>query len=176
MCKIIQFPVKSAVSVTKAESNGYKNLKTLFEICDNIESCNFFLESAEQLRASGNITEGELYALRRIGRTKRLELANPPADPQPVTTPGTYAYTPEMGQQKPECQIEAQRSYYGKHFYLDTPLELKGRGITFIKKYSEKDFVVPNNYRIGWNEYQVTELAFEKIKKSYTVSMECFLD
>lgn len=172
MCKIIQFPLKSTA---KVENNGYKNLKALFKICDNVESCNFFLESAEQLRASGSITEGELYALRRIGRTKRLELANPPADPQPATTPGTYIYTPEMGHQKPECQIEAQRSYYGKHFYLDTPLQLKGRGITFIKKYSEKDFI-KSDHRIGWNEYKVTELAFEKIKKSYSVSMKSFLD
>lgn len=169
MCKIIQFPSKS-------ESNGYKNLKALFEICDNIESCNFYLESVEQLRASGHITENELYTLRRIGRTKRLELANPPADPQPVTTPGTYTYTPEMGQQKPECQIEAQRSYYGKHFFLDTPLELKGRGVTFIKKYSENDFTNTSDHRIGWNEYKVTELAFEKIKAAYTVSIECYLD
>lgn len=69
MCKIIQFP-------KRVESNGFKNLKALFEICDSAESCNFYLESAEQLFESGSITENELLTLRRIGRQKRLSLAN----------------------------------------------------------------------------------------------------
>lgn len=74
MCKIIQFP-------KRAESNGFKNLKALFEICNSVESCNFYLESAEQLFESGSITENELLALRRIGRQKRLSLANPVSEP-----------------------------------------------------------------------------------------------
>lgn len=51
MCKIIQFPTK------KTESNGYLNLVALFEICDDVESCNFYLESVEELYNNGNITE-----------------------------------------------------------------------------------------------------------------------
>lgn len=39
--QIIQFPVQ--------HSNGYNNLIQLFEICDSLESCNFYLESVEQL-------------------------------------------------------------------------------------------------------------------------------
>lgn len=96
MCKIIQFRVKNTV-----ESNGFRNLKALFEICESVESCNFYLESAEQLHESGRISKSELYTLRRIGRSRRLKLATPVAEPQKVTMPGVYTYTPEMGQKKP---------------------------------------------------------------------------
>lgn len=168
MSKIIQFPTQ--------ETNGYKNLVALFEICDTVESCNFYLETVENLYNNGDITERELYTLRRIGRQKRLKLATPEQEPIKAEKAGTYLYTPEMGQQKPDCQMEASRSYYGKHLFIDTPLEIKGRGITFIKKYTSKDFANPNNHKIGWNEYQVTNLAFEKLKTQYTISMECCLD
>lgn len=169
MCKIINFPTK--------ESNGYKNLVALFEMCDTLESCNFYLESVEQLASNGQITVKEMYTLRRIGRTKRLKLAEPKAQKaQKVEKPGTYVYTPEMGQKKPDCQMEASRAYYGKHFFIDTPIEIKGRGIQFIKKYSEKDFTNKTDHRIGWNEYQVTNLAFEKLKEQYTISIKSHLD
>lgn len=167
MCKIIQFPVK--------ESNGYKNLSALFNICESVESCNFYLESVEQLFEDGSITEKELHTLRRIGRQKRLELATPAQEPQKADEPGTYCYTPEMGQKKPEgCQMEASRAYYGKHMYIDTPMTLKGRGITFLKQYKPGDLCT--NRKDGWNHYQVTNLAFEKLKAQYTISMECCLD
>lgn len=45
-----------------------------------------------------------------------------------------HCYTPEMGQRKPEVRMEASLSYYGKHYFVDTPLELKGRGITEITR------------------------------------------
>ena len=83
------------------QSNGYLNLKALLEICDNIESCNFYLESVENLYNGGHITEKEMYL-----------------------------YTPEMGQEKPEeCEMVAGRCYYGNHYWIRTKLELKGRGI-----------------------------------------------
>ena len=66
MSKIIQFPVR--------ESNGFYNLKQLFEICDTVESCNFYLDLAETMYRKENITEKELYTLRRIGRSKKLNL------------------------------------------------------------------------------------------------------
>ena len=69
MCQIIQFP-------KRVESNGYKNLKALFEICASVESCSFYLKSAEQIYETGHITENELLTLRRIGRQKRLSLAD----------------------------------------------------------------------------------------------------
>ena len=58
--QIIQFPVQ--------HSNGYNNLIQLFEICNSLESCNFYLESVEQLFQKGYISEKEMYTLRRIGR------------------------------------------------------------------------------------------------------------
>lgn len=162
MCTIIQFPTK--------ESNGYKNLAALFEICETVESCNFYLESAEHLYENGNITEKELLTLRRIGRQKRTNLATPEQEPIKAEKAGTYLYTPEMGQKKPEgCHMEAHHSYYGGHYYLYTPLEIKGRGITFIEKCS-------SGSRTGWNCYRVTNKAFDKLKEQYAISMECNLD
>lgn len=169
MCKVIEFPVNRIQN-----TNGYKNLVALFEICDSVESCNFYLESIEQLYENGSITEKELYTLRRIGRQKRLELATPAQEPQKAEKPGTYCYTPEMGHSRPECQMEASRAYYGKHMYIDTPMTLKGRGITFLKQYKPGDLFT--NRKDGWNHYQVTNLAFEKLKEKYTISMECCLD
>lgn len=158
MCKIIEFKPR--------ESNGYKNLAALFEICDNVESCNFYLESVEVLYSSGHITEKEMYTLRRIGRQKRLELANPVQEPVKAESAGVYIYTSEMGQEKPEgCQIEAALCYYGKHYWIRTPLELKGRGITENEP-----------ARNGLRNYTVTIRAFEKLKSQYTISMENHLD
>lgn len=158
MCKIVNFPV--------GETNGYKNLKALFEICGSVESCNFYLESVENLAENGDITEKEMYTLRRMGRQKRIELATPKKEAQEVVTNGQYNYYPEMGDQKPECQIEAQMSYYGKHYHLKTALELKGRGIT-------KD---TGDYGDNLNRYTVTKLAYEKLEKLYTISYRCLLD
>ena len=115
-----------------------------------------------------------MYTLRRVGRTKRLELAAPAKqEPVKAEAPGTYCYTPEMGQQKPDCQMEASLSYYGKHYYINTPLNLKGRGITQIEA----------NWRKGcrkqienWKCYRVTKATYEKLKEQYTISMECCLD
>ena len=81
-----------------------------------------------------------------------------------------------MGEQKPKCQIEANRSYYGKHFHLFTPLELKGRGIT-KDGVCDPDRLTPKfQYRAGWNEYTVTERAFNTLQEKYTISQESLLD
>ena len=87
--QIIQFPVQ--------HSNGYNNLIQLFEICDSLESCNFYLESVEQLFQKGYISEKEMYTLRRIGRGKRLELTQPEKqESQEATEPGVYQYTQSL--------------------------------------------------------------------------------
>ena len=169
MCQIIQFPTNKIEN-----TNGYKNLVALFEICDTIESCNFYLETVEHLYQNESITEKEMYTLRRIGRQKRIKLATPEQEPQKAEQAGTYTYTPEMGQKKSEgCQIEAQHSYYGGHYFIDTPLELKGRGITQIDAHwvdgCEKQIKNRKCYR-------VTKKAFEKLKEQYAISMECCLD
>ena len=169
MCKVIQFPTR--------ESNGYKNLTQLIQIADNIGTLNFYIESIDQLENMGALLPGEREKLTEQGRSKRLELAKPePVEAEKPEKPGTYIYTPEMGQEKPECQMEASRSYYGNHMYVDTPLEIKGRGITFIKKYESKHLTASGQYKVGWNEYRVTNLAFKKLEEKYTISMECLLD
>lgn len=158
MGKIIEFKLK--------ESNGYKNLVALFEICDNVESCNFYLEAVEQLYSDGNITEKEMYTLRRIGRQKRLDLASPVQDTGKAENPGTYLYTPEIGQKEPDnCQMVAGLCYYGNHYWIRTPLELKGRGIT--KNEPSRD---------GLNNYTVTKLAYSKLEKQYKIAYESNLD
>ncbi len=86
---------------------------------------------------------------------------------------GLHCYTPEMGDRKPDVKMKATLCHYGKHYYVDTPIELKGRGITELdpcwhegcKKQVE-----------GWRSYRVTKRAFEKLKKQYPISMECLLD
>ncbi len=166
---IINFPTQ--------ESTGYRNLKMLFEVVGSVESCNFYLESAEQLFESGDITETELLTLRQIGRQKRLQLAAPVQKRQRAEQPGIYCYTPEMGQEKPEkCQIEASLTYYRKHYFLDTPLHLKGRGIVFIKPYTAKELTQSGKYKTGWNEYRVTMKTFEKLKEQYAISIKSCLD
>lgn len=157
MATIINFPVKN--------TKGYENLSQLFAVCGTVESCNFYLQTAEYMAEQGQIRENELLTLRKIGRMKRQKLATPTKEPEAAEKPGVYNYTPEMGEQKPEgVQIEARRAYYGKHWFLDTTLELKGRGITLEK--SEN----------GVNKYQVTNRAFELLKEKYSISQECFLN
>lgn len=89
---------------------------------------------------------------------------------------GVHCYTPEMGDRKPAVKMEASIGHYGKHYYIDTTEELKGRGIEFIKTYKDGDFIRPNYYKVGWNEYCVTTNAFEKLKTQFSISMECCLD
>ena len=70
MGTIINFP--------RQESAGYRNLTMLCEVVGSVERCNFYIEAAEELFENGDITENELLTLRRIGRQKRIRLANPP--------------------------------------------------------------------------------------------------
>ena len=84
--------------------------------------------------------------------------------------PGLYSYWPELGEQKPPAQIEAKMSYYGTHWYLDTPFELTGRGIKYFGKHPE------NSKNPGWNHYKVTNRAFEQLKQQYAISELCHLD
>lgn len=170
--KIIQFPVKQ-----QGVSNGYDNLARLIAVAATTDVLNFYMESIEELEKNGALMDGEAEKLVEQGRVKRFEIAAPePQEPERAEGAGVYSYTPEMGEQKPDCQMEAQLSYYGKHYFVDTPLELKGRGITLIKQYGENDFSHPGDYRVGWYEYQVTKLAFEKLKEKYSISMERYLD
>lgn len=172
MGKIIQFPVKK-----QAVSNGYDNLARLINATITLDVLNIYIESIQKMERKGYLLDGEAEKLIEQGRKKRLEISKPdPKEPERVEGAGVYSYTPEMGQQKPECQMEASLAYYGKHYFVDTPIELKGRGITLLRKYEEKDFCTPGNHKVGWYEHCVTKKAFEKLKAEYSISMERLLD
>lgn len=68
-------------------------------------------------------------------------------------------YRPECGQKRPKTKMHARLCYYGGGFIVDTPLELKGRGIT--KRESG---------RVGMNSYKVSKLAFDKLKTKHDIS------
>ncbi|OMF35283.1 hypothetical protein BK133_11310 [Paenibacillus sp. FSL H8-0548] len=90
-------------------------------------------------------------------------------------TKGVHTYFPEMKERKVNAQIEAILSHYGNHYFIDTQLELKGRGISFLKIYVPDDFIRPS-HKAGWHSYKVTSAAFEKLKEQYSISMERILD
>ena len=89
-------------------------------------------------------------------------------------TTGIKGYYPEMGEAKPATQIEASMSHYGKHWFVSTPLELKGRGVVFVDKYTPEN-TRPGSHRLGWNRYKVTDKAFDKIKAEHAVAVEFLL-
>ena len=86
---------------------------------------------------------------------------------------GVHVYCPELGQRKPEVQMEASLGHYGGHYYVDTPLELKGRGITEL---SPSWYPGSRKLLEGWRSYRVTRRAFEKLKEQYPIAMESLLD
>lgn len=91
---------------------------------------------------------------------------------------GIHAFTPELGERKVSCQLSASLSYYGTHYFVDSPELLpKGRGITLLSQYTADRFVNGSaNPRVGWYEYKVTANAFDKLKAQYSISMERHLD
>lgn len=120
---------------------------------------------------------GEYEHLKDLIRAKRLKIAEAEKKAaEDVKGPGLHCFTPEMGEQRPNCQIVAMRSYYGKHYHIYTPLQLKGRGVELVGLVSamtaQKLFHMENNCV----EYLVTARAFEKLQKEYSISMECCLD
>lgn len=169
MSKLIEFKPK--------ESIFSKNINQIIQQVKRLEDLELCSAIAADSHQKGYLLPGEQEKITKKIRIKRLELAKPVLlEPEIANEPGTYTYTRELGQQKPECQMEASRAYYGNHYFIDTPLEIKGRGITFLKKYSSGDFSDSENKKVGWNSYRVTNLAYEKLKQQYTISMECCLD
>lgn len=91
-------------------------------------------------------------------------------------TPGVKTYTPEMGERKPAVRMEAQLGHCGKHYYIDTTEELKGRGIEHLKTYTAHDLTKAGQYKVGWHQYRVTERAFSNLKAAYPIGYEMLLD
>ena len=86
------------------------------------------------------------------------------------------SYCPEMNEPRPEnTQIDAELSHYGGHWFLRTPLVLKGRGIVHLKTETADTLVPKAHHKIGWHKYQVTSKAFEAICVKYNVATEAML-
>ena len=84
-------------------------------------------------------------------------------------------YYPEMNQDKPAANIEARMARYSNHWYIKTPLELKGRGIRFENTLTPEQLTEQGQRLVGWHEYRVTDKAFETLCKKHDVVTECLL-
>ena len=91
-------------------------------------------------------------------------------------TPGVKAYTPEMGDRKPSVRMEARLSHYGKHYFVDTTEELRGRGIEYRSNYAAADLTTSGQYKAGWHSYIVTARAFALLEAKYAIGYEMLLD
>lgn len=90
---------------------------------------------------------------------------------------GLHGYYPEMGDRKPNCQMEVRYAWAGKWTVKTPPhIQLKGRGITFEQTYRPQDLTHQAQHKVGWHVYTVTRKAIDKIKEEYSVSMEILLD
>lgn len=85
------------------------------------------------------------------------------------------SYYPEMNEAKPAVEIEARPSYYVKHWFLRTTLTLKGRGIANLGPIKASELTPKGQRLVGWNQYKVTEKAFETLCKKYNVVTESLL-
>lgn len=84
-------------------------------------------------------------------------------------------YWPELGEHKPDCQIEESYASPG-HSCLVTPLVLSGRGIRRTQTYTAADLTEYAQYKVGWHKYYVTERALLELRKLYTISRSALLD
>ncbi len=86
-------------------------------------------------------------------------------------------YHPEMGEKKPEVEMEASLSHYGRHYFVKSknPITIK-QGVTFLKQTKASDYINPNNPKVGWYEYQVTNKTFEKLCALQDIGVQMLLD
>jgi hypothetical protein len=81
-----------------------------------------------------------------------------------------------MNEARPDdAVIDARLSHYGKHWFLKTPLVLRGRGIEHLGTLTADRLVESAQHKVGWHEYKVTERAMERIQKEHKVACECLL-
>ena len=166
---IIQFPQQQSVA--------FMNLTQLVELASDNLMGEGYAKLMEDCYRKSEFRPGEFETLQEQIRKKRLENAKPKKKPAVAPTkPGLYCYTSEMGDQKPDCQIEVGLSCYDGHYHISTPLELKGRGIKKDCVFQAKNLCANYQYMDGWFEYSVTKRAFEKLKEQYTMSLEILLD
>jgi hypothetical protein len=91
------------------------------------------------------------------------------------TATGLACYYPEMGDAKPEAQIEASLGHYGNHYYLKSQVLLSGRGVQFLGTLKASDLTPAAQHKAGWHEYKVTMRAFDSICREHRVSHEMLL-
>lgn len=85
-------------------------------------------------------------------------------------------FYPEMGETPPiETQIFASLAHYGEHWFLSTPLRLKGLGITHRRTLVASELTPAAQHKAGWHEYLVTERAFRKLETQYAIAVEALL-
>lgn len=149
----------------KESSNAFNNLNNLFAICETMAEYRFYTESAEYCYKQNFITAKELFSLRAIARKKLEEIqAKNRPKAKIADKPGLYYYHPEMGEPEPiGCQMSASLSHNGRHYYITSVIELKGRGITFMGKYK-------NSF-----EYRCTTNAYEKLQTLYAIKVKSLL-
>ena len=89
------------------------------------------------------------------------------------------SYCPEMGQAKPEKthgNVQLARSRGGPHYYVETPLTLKGQGIRFVEIIQSAHLTPRGQYKAGWNRYWVTDRAMKVLEAQYDFACENLLD
>ena len=84
---------------------------------------------------------------------------------------GIKGYTPEMGQKKPRCQLEAELAHDGRHYFVWSKYELKGVGIGKTMMSDEE-----RRTRPGIKRYYVTARAMSLLKQRYSIASELNLD
>lgn len=159
------------------KSNAAKNLEQLIDMAECSQSLEFYRSVINTSQKKGFLLYGEHGSLLERLLKRKAEIEKPAQLPnRTIRESGLCCFTPEMGQSKPKCQIEASCSHDGRHYHLYTPLVLNGRGISFGYVCAADNFVRDDDYRIGWNKYFVTAKAFEKLQKQYSICMEAALD
>ncbi len=86
-------------------------------------------------------------------------------------------YTPEMGERRPaDAVIDASLGHYGKHWYIKTPLVLKGRGVEYLGTLTADELVPQARHKVGWHSYKVTCKAMDRIAAEHKTACESLLD
>ncbi len=80
-------------------------------------------------------------------------------------------YYPEMNESKPAASYEGAMSHSGRHYFITTPMVMKGRGIIFLNTLTADTLVKSAHHKIGWHQYRLTPAAFEALTASQDVSM-----
>ena len=84
-------------------------------------------------------------------------------------------YRSEMGEARPAGDMEASLSHSGNHWYVQTSLGLKGRGIRHIQTLTSEILTLVGQRKVGWNEYKITESAMDRLQTQYAVTVEMML-